>query len=477
MFFLFTLLGLMSMAAPLDDDIDTGEDTDPIPDDDPVLDPDLGASVIENPDGSLHIELGEDETGDLVAIKFNQTGDGEDFTQHYDLGIYLAPEGTELPIDPTGQSLQGYESPEDFIEAYGLTEVVSFDLGSLTQPTQSDEDPEDTRVDPPVITSDDPMDIIRLNYAYGDGGEPWFWTETDETLSPFETPGVFYNGVESQTVSTDFTGSAGTDFVITEPDAPSGLSIDGGDGEDVLLVTSAHSSASGGADDDIIYTLGDQSQALGGEGDDDIYVGTNGHALGGDGDDKISYIGDTDGVGINDYYVDLPTGTQNLGTTMSGGEGNDSITAAGENVVAYGDAGEDRLFISDGAVGDGGGGNDEFHVAEFYDDIEETVVLTGGTGADDYTISVRNLDSSHDGMTAQIAQITDFDPDEDTISLSAGYNTSITGAQVVEDPDGAYSDLVIELKTDFQFGEPRATATVTVRLDGVTGYSAGQLLA
>jgi len=151
---LFGAVASMGLTDFLDDD-DAATDAAPDPDAD-MVELDIGASVVAGVNGGIHIELGDDETGSLTALKMVQVVDGETFVPQFTLGIFLVPEGVEIPVDPTGAALSDYATPEEMIEELGLTELVSFDLGAGPDPDR-DPDGEDTRTEPPEITANAPM--------------------------------------------------------------------------------------------------------------------------------------------------------------------------------------------------------------------------------------------------------------------------------------------------------------------------------
>lgn len=148
--------------------------------------PDLGASIIENADGSIEIELGEDEAGTIAAIKVEEFTRNVDAFPVFSLGIYLVPEGVTLPVDPAFDG-PTYSSPEDFADAFGLTLLTESDLGTLAD--RKDLDNEDnTLTDPPAITSDAPITIISTTFENPNmgGGGLLFGSDFAETFSPFE---------------------------------------------------------------------------------------------------------------------------------------------------------------------------------------------------------------------------------------------------------------------------------------------------
>lgn len=138
-----------------------------------------------NTDGSIEIELGDDETGSLTAINFEELVQAEGGENTFSLGIYLVPEGVALPVEPEVAELP-FQSTDAFIEEYGLTEIISFELGV----TQENEDGSlnDTRVEPPEITPEYPIDIISVYFddPGGGGGGTLFLAYPADSFSPFD---------------------------------------------------------------------------------------------------------------------------------------------------------------------------------------------------------------------------------------------------------------------------------------------------
>ena len=141
---------------------------------------------------------------------------------------------------------------------------------------------------------------------------------------------------------------------------PSGLTIDGGDGDDTITVAGVVPGVSivGGAGNDSILG-GDLADRIeGGDGDDYLRGGSGDDSVyGGEGADYINGNG-----GKNFLY---------------GEGGNDRVSGGGGRDFCYGGAGDDRLY---GAAGndllDGGGNVDRLYGGDGDD------VLLGGTGND-----------------------------------------------------------------------------------------------
>lgn len=162
--------------------------------------------------------------------------------------------------------------------------------------------------------------------------------------------------------------------------------IDGTDGDDIIL-------ALGG--DDLISGFGGNDWLEGNTGNDTIYGGT--------GDDSLAGGGGTD--------------------VIYGGPGNDVISsdrldadadwARGGAEQLFGDAGDDQLLFSTDDIVSGGSGTDSFRMV--YD-------VRGGP-----------------------AQITDFDPAEDSLSLYAAFDeTNPPVITVSADEDAAITSVAVD---------------------------------
>ncbi len=136
-----------------------------------------------NTDGSIEIELGDDETGSLTAINFEELVQAEGGENTFSLGIHLVPEGVALPMESEVAELP-FQSTDAFIEEFGLTEIISFELGV----TQENEDGSlnDTLVEPSEITPEYPIDIISVYFDDPSGGGTLFLAYPADSFSPFD---------------------------------------------------------------------------------------------------------------------------------------------------------------------------------------------------------------------------------------------------------------------------------------------------
>ncbi len=204
--------------------------------------------------------------------------------------------------------------------------------------------------------------------------------------------------LSSVSLSDLFDGSSDSDDddVVVDPD-PVGDNLGLGDEDDIFV---------GSDGDDFILGQGGNDSIAGALGDDDIEGNVGDDILdGGAGDDNLSGGGDTD--------------------TLFGGDGDDVLSSdrtdgdadftRGDSEVLDGGAGDDQLFFSSQDIATGGEGSDSFGLVDT------------GEGA---------------------AEITDFDPTQDNITI---YVDGLTGAETPP---------VVSSVAD------AATGNTTVSLDG-----------
>ena len=151
-------------------------------------------------------------------------------------------------------------------------------------------------------------DLIFARNASGDEGDDVLFSNSFASGGTGnDTITIFSLGAEDNGPKVAF-GGEGEDHVVASVKAD----IDGGDGNDVLVLRDG-GSASGGAGDDKISAFAD-STLDGGAGNDDIYLLKGGSADGGEGDDVIQA----------QRYA-----------TVSGGTGNDTVTLIGGGAYTY----------------------------------------------------------------------------------------------------------------------------------------------
>jgi Ca2+-binding RTX toxin-like protein len=137
------------------------------------------------------------------------------------------------------------------------------------------------------------------------------------------------------------------------------MQIDGRDGDDTIIGSSANDQIFGGLGNDSLSGYLGKDAIVGDEGDDFIE--------GGAGNDRIAA-----GIGDDVVYGDdaSPFGTTLYGSdTIEGNAGNDALIGGGNNDVILGEGGRDTLI--------GGGGNDRM-----YGGPDAADKILGGTGTD-----------------------------------------------------------------------------------------------
>jgi Ca2+-binding RTX toxin-like protein len=213
-------------------------------------------------------------------------------------------------------------------------------------------------------------------------------------------------------------------------------------GDSQVIVGGASSNVQGTDGDDIIWT-GIGSSVSGGAGNDIITAGPLSTISGGDGDDQISTQGGS--------TVDGGAGNDTINTasysTVTGGDGDDRISAGGRSVV-YGGAGADIISIDNGEA-HGGDGADTFMTSQRGNRIE------GGAGDDTIHLfgdTVLNYSAGDGSDTIRIFY------GNSTLQLGEGFtaeNTkiSIEGNKAVISFDGDESDqLTVNLYDAFSRG-------------------------
>ena len=199
------------------------------------------------------------------------------------------------------------------------------------------------------------------------------------------------------------------------------------------------------------------NRTLEGTDGDDTLVGDAGHDTlrGGDGDDRlVGYSGDDllDG-GAGDDKLSDSSGDD----LLRGGDGNDVLTSRGGADVLEGGAGDDKLTASgQDSILDGGDGDDSLSGGN-------GVVMIGGAGADTFDILMR-------GPVSGPAEVTDFDPTEDVLELSARWNADDDGpfssqVQVVDWDNGDGADIYLNGTLVAKVTGAAGLDPATIRLD------------
>ena len=242
-------------------------------------------------------------------------------------------------------------------------------------------------------------------------------------------------------------------------------SLSGGDGDDTLDGGAGNDTLDGGADNDILFGGAGDDSFIGGAGNDTFFIGEAGDVVsGGAGNDRarvnnaagvnLSLAGWTgvervDGAGGNDT-IDATGQTGNV-VLLTGGAGNDDLTAAGfSQTTLQGGIGNDTLnggaasdILFGGAGADtmfGGAGNDLFFVDDSGDSID------GGSGTDRVRIdNLAGINLTVGGWTG-VNRI-DGNSGNDTINATGNSTGLIMFGRVGND------SLTGGTGSDFLFGE------------------------
>jgi Ca2+-binding RTX toxin-like protein len=173
-----------------------------------------------------------------------------------------------------------------------------------------------------IIDGGDGNDLIFARNASGDAGDDIIFSngfasggEGDDVITLFTLDSE--NDVSEKVAY----GGAGNDQIIASVKG----NIDGGDGDDILILRDGGTAGGGHGDDKISAYKNATIEA--GDGNDDIFLLENGDVDAGAGDDVV---------------------VANLFSTVSGGKGNDTITLEGGGVYTYrkGD-GADKVEIGE----------------------------------------------------------------------------------------------------------------------------------
>ncbi|SDW64714.1 calcium-binding protein [Litoreibacter albidus] len=174
--------------------------------------------------------------------------------------------------------------------------------------------------------------------------------------------------------------NGGDDVITVTDNTPT--TIDGGDGNDRLILSGGNDTISGGLGNDYILAGGGDDVVNAGNGDDRVFGGTGADVL--------------NGAGGNDY-IDGGHGAD----VIDGGSGDDFIFGRKGNNDLFGGAGNDTVNTGDHTSrADGGTGNDLI-VARLKKGADHT--LTGGADADVFEFVYQSAKKSSD------VTITDFE--------------------------------------------------------------------
>lgn len=413
---------------PVDDET-PDPDLDPDPDPDPGPDPDTGATVTED-NGVVTVELGEDETGNLLMMNFIDVETGPDVpTFNHEARLYLMPEGAEMPTGTNayfpGSGLSEYDEIEDLEDLLGLELLASWDLGSM-QPIELGSSVLVGAVeDAPSIQSDDPISYFDVHEGYDFGnlhtivattpptetdaasvslhheidgeltgvqvteGTLYEATDANDRIETFEAADMTIAGGEGNDIihlaaGTAY-GGAGSDFLSEWHDVGAASSLHGGDGNDIITLNSQGSEGYGGDGNDILRSFAENT-VFGGHGDDRLTLSGGGTGYGGTGDDTITHVGDDGGRIYGGAGADVINLTgQGARMVTNGGTGADVITVTGDDQIVYG--GADYL-----------GANDAADIMIATRESGPDVIFTGGNG-DTFEIGM--------GQEARVGQFND----------------------------------------------------------------------
>jgi Ca2+-binding RTX toxin-like protein len=273
-----------------------------------------------------------------------------------------------------------------------------------------------------------------------------------------------------------------------------GLTDDGSDDDDLFVLSTETNGAftanlSGGAGDDIfrLTNLGESAfmagSVDGGDGDDYIEATGEADISGGAGNDTItaaSFASSVEG-GTGDDLLRIRAGGGDV-VFVDGGAGDDTIDGTGsENVVFTGGAGDD-LIVSNGLaqggagyniIAEGGDGNDTLsHSVDVFpfSDFDTPAILRGGDGADQFFIALTTSTGSFepgpddpDVFVTPAGVLEDFvrgtDSLEIDLSMIDPFYTEVSAA-MVEDLDTGSTGIILSLS-----GETLPDQDVIIRVN------------
>ncbi|ASM72078.1 MULTISPECIES: calcium-binding protein [Roseobacteraceae] len=203
------------------------------------------------------------------------------------------------------------------------------------------------------------------------------------------------------------------DLDLLEESETSGGVFEGTQNAELMVGTDAGSTISGFDGDDIIKANGGDDTIDAGQGDDTVEASDgNDSVTGGKGDDSVSLGEGDDKYGENVWTLEdqLPMAGDD---TVSGGAGADTLVDSQGSNVLHGGTGRDFIDARDYGENpgndtvDGGWGSDTLL-------IDDGDTATGGNGADYFDLWVK------EDRIGEAVTITDFDPDEDALTIFIG---------------------------------------------------------
>lgn len=336
----------------------------------------------------------------------------------------------------------------------------------------------------PGITSNVDVDVHYLE-ATTDGDELITFLNEDYIVTR--------GGIAEHVVTENTTGSSEGDWLTTGTE---GLTLEGGDGNDILIADHGETTLSGGTGDDTIEGVfsirdisfwringtepavvidgGDGDDLIrtsnatvdAGTGDDTVYM-YGGEARGGDGNDQLS--AQSDGVvTLFGEAGDDRLAVGGVGSEAYGGEGNDSVNVD-TGAIGYGGAGNDNLQLSDGSTAVGGDGDDLFRLFGSYNDEDGPASITGGAGADTITAHVRD---PYGATEAVFLEIADFDPNEDVLQVDSFNGALVDNLEIAQNPD----DGVTDVRITYAANGNSVPGTAIIRLSGIHDITEDQIV-
>ncbi len=277
--------------------------------------------------------------------------------------------------------------------------------------------------------------------------------------------------------------------VVSSLDATDHLSVNGGAGDDSIVITAPSGVLSAAT---ITAMGGDGADTLTGSNGDDVLVGGLGldSVAGGGGNDTIIWtLGDgldtvDGGAGVDTLVIQGGAGDDTLAVTamagslvsnvetieLDGGAGNDTVTGGDNHVVSGGD-GDDRISFHGADTVDGGAGNDIItgvagqvsslngsgnllHGGAGNDSISLTVTgaetLSGDSGNDTISAGRDDVDASVAGA-APNALLVDGGDGDDLLQATQGTILGGAGNDVIMVGSGSFS--TSQLATGGQAGD------------------------
>lgn len=242
-------------------------------------------------------------------------------------------------------------------------------------------------------------------------------------------------------------------------DGKIGLGVDGGEGDDHLILSGSGYIATGGEGNDLIE-VGDAQDVV-------VFGGSTDTIVGGTSDWTVTYLegeGSFVDGGGGDYIFssssqlldlgegnDVFYGTDDIAQEVHGGEGNDVLLGnISDEYLSWHHADNSLAISTDADTLNGDNGND--FLKGSYGDI-----LIGGSGIDNFQVNVNYR------LDAEVAIIEDFDAEQEKLTI--GYDA----------PDGVFDYTVFRVN-ETEYGDTLIIDNLGNELaliKGVTGLSVG----